>query len=70
MDLSNSWLTVADCAARLHTSTDQVLAEIKAGRLPARILQRPSGRRMYRIEPDDFAAYVAAHWQQSSTAAA
>lgn len=65
-----NWLTVRDCAKQLRTSPDQVLAEIKSGRLRARIRQRESGRSMYRIEESDFVAYIATHWQASAAPAA
>lgn len=58
------YLSPQTCADALAVSDDFIRGEIKGGRLPAIVFPRPSGRSVYRIDPDDFTAYVARYWQR------
>lgn len=64
MSDSARYLTPQRCADALEMSDEFIRGEIKGGRLPAIVLKRSSGRSVYRIDPDDFTAYVARHWQR------
>lgn len=64
---SDDWLTVAECAAVLSLhgvkSMTFVRDEIKAGRLPALIRERASGRTWYRVSRSDLDVYIARNWR-------
>jgi excisionase family DNA binding protein len=59
---SESKLSPGECAAVLGVSADYIVGEIKEGRLPARERTYDSGRKRYRIDASDFAAYVREFW--------
>lgn len=50
------------CAKRLGVTGEFIRGEIHDKRLPARIFTRPSGRKVYRIESNDFDVYVERYW--------
>jgi excisionase family DNA binding protein len=59
----SKWLTTGQCAERIGLTDEYIRGEIKDGRLPAREHRyATSGRVRYRIEPEDFDAYVERHW--------
>ena len=53
------WLTVRECAADIAVRPSFVRRLIRQGALVARVLRGVSGRREYRITPDDWTAYKA-----------
>lgn len=55
---ADACLSTRDCADRLGVTTAFIVGEIRDGRLCAFVLERRGCRRMYRIAPEDFAAYV------------
>lgn len=63
---SDPTLTTRDIANRLGVSTDFVVGEILDRRLwPALVLERPGGRRLYRVSEIVLAAYLRRHgWHQ------
>lgn len=63
-------LSPADCADVLGVSPDYIVGEIKEGRLPARERTYDSGRKRYRVDAGDFAAYVAEYWPRKERRAA
>jgi hypothetical protein len=50
------------CAEVLGVSTDYIVGEIRDGRLPAREREYDSGRKRYRVDAGDFAAYIEHYW--------
>lgn len=56
-------LSTVDCATQLGMSDEFIRGEIRDQRLTARLLERASGRRVYRITPEDFDAYLAQYWR-------
>lgn len=53
---SEVWLTTTEAGSALGYSSDWVLAQIKAGKLPATI-NKGEVRRSYRIRREDLAAF-------------
>lgn len=52
------WLTPRQCANRLHIpGTAFILGEIREGRLPALVLERPGHRALYLVNPKALEAY-------------
>jgi hypothetical protein len=56
------YLSPQECAAVVTMSDEFIRGEIRERRLAARQFKRPSGRSVYRIDPDDFRAYLEKHW--------
>ena len=52
------------CAQILGLSADYIVGEIKEGRLPARERTYASGRKRYRIDPEEFAVYIEKFWPE------
>ena len=55
-------LSPRTCANVLGVSPDYIVGEIKDGRLPAHERIYSSGRKRYRIDKADFAAYLLQFW--------
>jgi hypothetical protein len=67
---SDPTLTTRDIANRLGVSTDFVVGEIRDKRLwPARVIERPGGRCLYRVSEEVYRAYVKRHcWPEDASA--
>jgi hypothetical protein len=63
-------LSPRDCGDVLGVSADYIVGEIRDGRLPAREREYDSGRKRYRIDPGDFAAYIEQYWPRKERRAA
>lgn len=58
----SSKLSPKACADILGLTDEYIVGEIKDGRLPARKRVYDSGRTRYRVDPEDFAAYIEKYW--------
>lgn len=61
------YLSPKACADMLSVTGAFIRGEIRDQRLKARVFTRQSGRCLYRIEPEDFRAYVEEHWPAATT---
>lgn len=59
---ARGWMTPNVCGTAIGVTGEFIRGEIKCGRIAARVLTRDSGRTVYRIDPDDFDAYVKRYW--------
>ncbi len=58
-------LTTSDCAQKLGMTGAYIRGEIRDGRLKARIFSEGRKRAKYRIEAEDFTAYVERYWPKA-----
>lgn len=63
-------LSPSDCAEVLGVSADYIVGEINEGRLPAHERKYKSGRKRYRVDAGDFAAYIREFWPKKERRAA
>lgn len=61
--MSTGWLSPLTCARKIGVTDEYIRGEIKEGRLEAHVHRYAhSGRARYRIDPEDWEAYVARYW--------